>query len=420
MSEHAPIFDPQQLTDVAKRILERCDVLARLSEEPKRLTRTFCCEPMKKVHEQLTEWMQTVGMTSRVDALGNHIGTSEKRGDKVFMIGSHLDTVVNAGKYDGTLGVLLGLGAAELLKGAEITLPFTLEVVGFSEEEGVRFQTPYLGSRAIAGEFSPEMLEFQDAKGITVKTALEEFGVAPNQWRSAAYPMDDLIGFLEPHIEQGPVLDDLEIPVAVVTAIAGQTRATISFVGQAGHAGTVPLSLRKDALTGAAELISAIETLAGQTAGLFATVGNIRVEPNVPNVIPGQVDLRLDLRHAENDARLQAFEQIQQLTTDIATNRNIGWSVESCEHQPAVPMDASLTEKLLTSLERTGQPKQTLVSGAGHDAVMMARRTSASMLFLRCHEGISHHPREQVDEHAVSVALEVLVDLLTNLRRESP
>lgn len=398
--------------------MARCDELARLSEDPECLTRTFCCDAMAQVHQRLTGWMSAVGMHCRLDAVGNLVGRAEcsEPAARVFMIGSHLDTVINAGKFDGPLGVLLGLGAVELLKAAHIELPFHLDVIGFCEEEGVRFRTPFLGSRAIAGEFAPALLDLRDDQGTTVRQALDAFGADAANWASAEYPADQLIGFLEPHIEQGPVLEEASVPIGVVTGIAGQTRATFVFTGRAGHAGTVPHDLRKDALAAAAEFVVGVERLGRQTDGLFATVGDIRVQPNVSNVIPGRAAVRLDLRHSDDSQREDAYEQTQQLATEICGRRDLQWAIEASEQQPAVPMDATLSRALCDAISGTGRSTFELISGAGHDAVMMARQTRTTMLFLRCRDGISHHPDESVATDDVAAALEVIVNLVTTLR----
>jgi allantoate deiminase len=411
-------IDAQQVASTAARILERCEQLGRCSEDPSRLTRTFCCPAMSQVHQQLTEWMTLAGMECRVDALGNLIGRANgsTAASPVFMIGSHLDTVIDAGKYDGPLGVLLGLGVAELLCESGIELPFALEVIGFCEEEGVRFNTPFLGSRAVAGSFSADLLDLTDANGISVKSALDAFGVDASKWRTAEYPVQTLLGFLEPHIEQGPVLEQAGLPVAVVSAIAGQTRATFVFSGQAGHAGTIPHEFRKDALAAAAEFIGGVERIGQNTDGLFATIADISVWPNVSNVVAGRTQARLDLRHVDDAQRLTAFDQIQQLAADISERRGLAWEIEACQQQPAVPMDKSLSRRLSESIKAAAIQVHEMPSGAGHDAVMMARRTPTSMLFLRCRGGVSHHPDESVDVKDIAVGLDILVRMVTSLQ----
>lgn len=417
MSRSFPILTAAQIASAAERIMQRCDELARCSEEPSRLTRTFCCPEMTDVHSRLTEWMNACGMRCHVDAVANLIGRRESAQPtaSVFMIGSHLDTVVDAGKYDGTLGVLLGLGVVELLHAARIELPFTLDVIGFCDEEGVRFNTPFLGSRAVAGEFATELLDLVDNQGTTVRQALDAFGVESANWPSAEYPADQLRGFLEPHIEQGPLLEQSTTPVGVVAAIAGQTRSTFVFSGQAGHAGTVPHDCRKDALAAAAEFICGVERLGQRTDGLLATVGDVRAWPNVSNVIAGEAQVRLDLRHAEDLRRAWAYEQIRQLAAEISARRGVEWGIDVCEHQPSVAMDERLSRALSTAIANTGHAVHGLVSGAGHDAVMMAGKTPTSMLFLRCRGGVSHHPDEFVAADDVAAALEVMVNMVASM-----
>lgn len=415
------------MASTAARVLERCDQLGIFSEDPTCLTRTFCCPAMSKVHDQLTQWMTSAGMKCRVDSVGNLIGrvdglkTSGSRNEgsavsQLLMIGSHLDTVVDAGKYDGPLGVLMGLGVVELLNESGIELPFALEVIGFCEEEGVRFNTPFLGSRAIAGSFSGELLELTDANGTSIKSALQDFGLEGSNWQTAEYPPHTLLGFIEPHIEQGPVLEQAGLPVAAVSAIAGQTRATFVFSGQAGHAGTIPHEFRKDALAAAAEFIVGVERIGRITAGLFATIADISVRPNVSNVVAGWTAARLDLRHSDDAQRLTALEQIKQLACDISDRRGLTWEIEACQQQPAIAMDENLTNRLCESIKAAGIQVHKMPSGAGHDAVMMAQRTATSMLFLRCRGGISHHPDESVDVKDIEVGLDILMRTVTSLQ----
>lgn len=423
MTRSEPPIDAQQIAATAARIFARCDQLAGYSEDPSRLTRTFCCRAMSQAHDRLIEWMTAAGMECRTDAVGNLIGRvtgscpgKSGAASPVFMIGSHLDTVIDAGKYDGPLGVLMGLGVAELLRDHGIELPFALDVIGFSEEEGVRFNTPFLGSRAIAGEFSAELLELTDATGVSVKSALESFGLDVSKCQEAAYPEAALLGFLEPHIEQGPILEDADLPLAVVSAIAGQTRALFEFVGQAGHAGTIPHEFRRDALAATAEFTLGVERMGQETAGLFATIGEVHAWPNVSNVVAGRAEARLDLRHVDDSQRLRAWDRIQQLAAEIADRRGVSWAMEDCQQQPAVAMDAALSRRLEESIGAAGLPVHQMPSGAGHDAVMMARRTPTSMLFLRCRGGISHHPDESVEVDDIAAGLDVIVRMLTSLQ----
>lgn len=405
------------MLEAGRRILEQCDVLAAFSETPERLTRTFLSAPMRDVHAALSDWMRQAGMIVRLDAVGNLIGRypAAREPARTLLIGSHLDTVPNAGKYDGILGVLLGLALVEQLQGRR--LPFALEVIGFSEEEGVRFHKPYLGSLAAAGKFDPLLLELQDKAGATVAEVLHAYGLDPNALPQAAYDPDNLIGYLEVHIEQGPVLERLDAAVGVVEAIAGQSRLRLRFEGRAGHAGTVPMALRQDALAGAAEFVSAVEACGRKTDGLVATVGSLRVSPDAPNVIAGATDLTLDVRHADDLIRERAVDELRERARTLAEQRGLTVEFRNETRQPAVRMDPALTEYLSSAVEAYGHSVHRLVSGPGHDAAILAGVTPAAMLFVRSPGGVSHCPEEAVRPEDVAAALEVLLRLLDIVER---
>jgi allantoate deiminase len=356
---------------LSARVLERCDELARISEEPDRLTRRFGTDAMRRANELVGGWMREAGLHTREDAVGNLIG---RRGEgPLLMLGSHLDTVVDAGRYDGPLGVLVAIEAAE-----RVDRP--LEVVGFADEEGCRFGTAYLGSSALTGRFDPAWLDLRDDDGVRLGDLVGEVGPA----------RDDVLGYVEVHIEQGPVLERLGEPVGVVTAIAGQSHAEVTFAGEAGHAGTVPIEDRRDALTAAAEWILAVERAGG-------TVGRVEVEPGVRNVIPGRVTATLDLRHADDATRRATLEELRRRPSRVeVTWRDTG-------DIPAVAMDERLSEAFGVSTR--------LPSGAGHDAAMMASIAPAAMLFVRSRGG-SHNPAESVAEADVAVAIDALERLL--------
>jgi allantoate deiminase len=380
----------------AARVLERCEELARVSEEPARLTRRFGTPAMAQANELVGGWMREAGLATRVDAVGNLIG---RRGDgPALMLGSHLDTVVDAGRYDGPLGVLVALEAVERVPGA-------IEVVGFADEEGVRFGTAYLGSSAMTGRFDPAWLDLRDDQGVRLGDLVDE----PESAR------DDVLGYVEVHIEQGPVLERLGEPVGAVTAIAGQSHAHVRFAGEAGHAGTVPMDARRDALAAAAEFVLAVER-AGMVAtvgrrelepgatGVVATVGRLEVEPGVRNVIPAVATLSLDVRGADDDVRRDAVAGLRERAREIARRRRVQVTWEDTADVPAVAMDNSLTDAWGVATR--------LPSGAGHDAAMMASITPAAMLFVRCRGGISHNPAESIDEADVAVAIDALERLL--------
>ena len=426
MTNQAGSFDVERVeTTVVRRcearVMQRCDELAACSETPGQLTRRFCTPAMKAAHEKVRTWFEAAGMTCRLDAAGNLIGhweaATEPANDssKTLLVGSHLDTVANAGRYDGMLGVLLGVAIVELLAESSMRLPFAIDVIGFSEEEGVRHWTPYIGSRALVGDLPAEFLNKQDDDGISVIEALKLFGCDLSRIGAAQYRAEDVVAYVEPHIEQGPVLEAAGLPVGVVAGIAGQTRARFQFVGKAGHSGTVPMSNRQDALAAAAQFIGLVEHFAQQRDGLTATVGQIEVLPNVANVIPGEARLSLDVRHLDDEAREAAFRELTHQAALIAEQREIEFDLISMQHHPAVKCDATLSDRLREAVVAAGIKPMDLPSGAGHDAVMMARRFPVAMLFMRCAGGISHHPDESVTEVDVAVALEVLWRLVMKL-----
>jgi len=328
------------------------------------------------------------------------------------LLGSHLDTVRNAGKFDGPIGVVLAIASVENLHRRKIKLPFAIEIIGFSDEEGVRYQTTYLGSKAIAGDIGARDLKRRDADGITVAEALRNFGCNPAELKSARMNPAKLIGYVEAHIEQGPVLEQEKLAVGIVTGIAGQSRCRIDFSGQAGHAGTVPMSLRKDALCAAAEFVLAVETLAQRTQGLVATVGEIRVEPGASNVIPGKARLTLDVRHASDSIRRRALASLQNEAQKIARRRKLKSNLEHVHEAAAIVCSQKLSTQLALSVKRHQKRVLHLPSGAGHDAAVMAKITPVAMLFIQCKGGVSHHPDESARVKDVRVTLDVLSDFL--------
>lgn len=377
---------------------------------------------MQAAHALVSRWMQAAGMQVRSDAIGNLIGRYEgaTAGAATLLIGSHLDTVKNAGKYDGMLGVLVGIAAVEALyKGGE-RLPFAIEVVGFSDEEGVRFGTPFLGSRLLAGSFDPGLLELRDESGMTLREAVKAFGgdaAALEKFPpSPSLSRGGMLAYLEVHIEQGPVLADLGQALGVVSAIVGQSRLQLSFIGQAGHAGTTPMRLRQDALAGAAEFITEVERYARATPGLVATVGKLELSPNAINVIPGSANLSLDIRHAADGIRLKAQGDLLKRAKEIVDSRNLQLTQQWLGEQNAVPLDDALSELLA---QVAGDSIPVLVSGAGHDAMMMAQAMPSALLFVRSPNGVSHHPSETILEEDVAQALERVWDFLHRLGKAS-
>jgi allantoate deiminase len=316
--------------------------------------------------------------------------------------------VRDAGKYDGALGVLVALACVERLHQRGIRLPFALEVLAFADEEGLRYHTAYLGSEAIAGTLPRAHLERTDKQGITLAEAIRAFGGDPAALDLARKDPQHVLGYLEVHIEQGPMLEAQRLPVGIVTAIAGQSRIKLVFAGAAGHAGTVPMSMRRDPLGGAAEFVLAVELAAHTRAGLVATIGQINACPGVSNVIPGQVELSLDVRHHDDHQREHACHDLQRQAQAICGARQLDLTWQVVHENPATPCAPRLSELLGQAAEASGLLPYYLPSGAGHDTVAMAHLTDVAMLFVRCAEGISHHPAESVDEADVAVAIEVM------------
>ncbi len=398
----------------ALRAIAECQQIATMTEDPGRITRRFLTDPTRDVHALLRARMESLGMSVHIDAAGNLRGRSDTAGPRL-LLGSHIDTVPDAGAFDGVLGVTLALECAGLVR--EMGLSLAIDIVAFSEEEGVRFGVPFIGSRAVADRFDPALLALKDASGITLDQAIRHFGLDPSQIPAAA-TTENYAGFVEIHIEQGPVLEAENLSIAAVTGIVGQTRLTMEFAGQANHAGTTPMHLRRDAMAGAAEWISTVEKHAQQRDGLVATVGKIDASPNAGNVIAGKVSLALDVRHLHDAIRQTTANELIEAADAIAERR--GLAVQSTRQldQPAVSMDERLTAFLVEAMESPGMPQKRMPSGAGHDAMVMAARMPTTMLFLRSPGGISHNPAEAVREEDVSAALEVMRGFLARVAGE--
>lgn len=401
----------------SEKIMRRIEALAKISDEPGKITRTFASQAMRRANNLVAQWMREAGMKTRTDAIGNLIGhyDGEKNDAKLLLLGSHLDTVRNAGKFDGSLGVMLAIACVDHLHRQKIHLPFTVQVVGFADEEGVRYQTACLGSQVLAGCFDKKNLRRRDAAGISMADAIKRFGGNPAKLSSARLYPKQLVGYVEAHIEQGPVLEKQNLAAGIVRAIAGQTRARISFLGRAGHAGTTPMPLRKDALCAAAEFIIAVEALAKNTSGLVATVGEIAALPGAGNVIPGEARLSLDVRHEKDSLRRSAHLKLKNVAARIARRRLLRCNYEIVHEIAAVNCSKKLSQLLGQSAGRRQKRLIFLPSGAGHDAAFMAGITPSAMLFIRCKNGISHHPDESVKVQDVQIALEVLNDFLLSL-----
>jgi allantoate deiminase len=369
---------------------------------------------MHDCHREITAWLEPLGTEVRIDAAGNLRGfyPAAASGPQRLLIGSHLDTVPKAGAYDGVLGVVLAIALLEALSGQR--LPFGIEVVGFSEEEGVRFGIPFIGSRALVGRLDEELLKRQDVDGICVRQVIEEFGLNPREIPDALVK-DDVLGYVEFHIEQGPVLDQLGRPLGVVEAIAGQSRLEITFVGRANHAGTTPMHLRYDAIAAGAEWITAVEQEAQRISGLVATVGQVEAKPGAPNVIAGEARLSLDVRHSSDDVRTRAVETLVRKAEEIAKRRGLSVRWNTLLSQGAVAMNSFLACQTEEAIRRAGCEPHKMVSGAGHDAMILAEKVPSAMIFLRTPGGVSHVPTETVETGDVAKALESglhLLDLL--------
>ncbi|HEV2474445.1 MAG TPA: allantoate amidohydrolase [Ktedonobacteraceae bacterium] len=397
---------------MARTVMEWCEVLGAISEEPDCLSRPFATQAMRRANATVSAWMRDAGMQVEQDAIGNLIGRYEGSSTlaKTLVLGSHLDSVRDAGKYDGPLGVMIALACVQRLHSRGERLPFAIEVVGFADEEGMRFARSYLGSRAITGMFESTWLEAKDAQEMTMAEAIRDFGGNPDPLalRTPRWKREALLGYAEVHIEQGPVLEEANLPLGVVTAIAGQTRLRVGFTGMAGHAGTVPMPMRRDALSAAAEFALGVEAIARGLPGLVATIGQAQVQPGVSNVIPGQVMLSLDVRHQHDTIREQALIEMEARGRIIGEARHITFTWQALETQKAVPCAPYLANLFAQAIEASGYPAHRLPSGAGHDAAIMSALTDMAMLFVRCKGGISHNPAESVTSEDVGLAIDTL------------
>ncbi|MFI5012727.1 MAG: allantoate amidohydrolase [Hyphomicrobiales bacterium] len=399
---------------LGQRVMHRLDELAADTDEPGRITRLFLSPAHKSAVRRVRGWMEEAGLAAHDDDIGNVVGRIEgsAAGLPTFILGSHIDSVRNAGRYDGGLGVLSAVEVVAELRRCGTTLPFAIEVVAFGDEEGVRFPTTLSGSRALAGTFSRAGLSARDAEGVSLGEALRGFGCDTGAIGALARDPRKICGYLESHIEQGPVLEAENLALGVVTAIAGTTRFDVTVTGEAGHAGTVPMARRKDALAAAAEMIGAVEAEALRTPEVVATVGVIAALPGAINVIPAEVRFSVDLRAPADALRHRSVAAIEGRLHAIAAERGVGLRLTPLHEAPATACDAALIEALSEALSRQGHRVFTLPSGAGHDAMAMASLCPVAMLFLRCKGGISHNPSEAVTVEDADAAIEVMLDFL--------
>jgi len=401
----------------ASAVVGRCQFLARFSEVAGSLQRTFLSPPMRECHTAIANWLNPLGITPIIDAAGNLRATfpAAEPSAPRLLLGSHLDTVPNAGAYDGPLGVVLAIALLEELYEQKIQLPFAIELVAFSEEEGVRFGTPFIGSRALVGTLDEQLLSRHDPKGISVKEAMQNFGLDPAQLPAAQVQPENTAAYLEFHIEQGPALDKLGLPLAAVEAIVGQSRLALTFNGRANHAGTTPMDARHDALAGAAAWMVAVENEASRTPGLVATVGSVEVRPGAANVVPSEARLTLDIRHQSDAVRAESLRELTTTAQAIATRRDLALTVTTLLEQSAVAMDPFVVKQIESAICAAGCTPHRMPSGAGHDAMILAERVPSAMIFLRSPGGVSHDPSESVLVEDVAHAIDCGLHLLKQL-----
>lgn len=378
-------------------LLARADALAAVTAGPG-LTRLYLTDEHRHANALVERWMTDAGMTVRTDAVGNIVGRYEgdRPGAPALLLGSHLDTVRDAGRYDGMLGVLAAIACVEDLHRRGRRLPFAVEVIGFGDEEGTRFQSTLIGSRAVAGTLDPAALAAVDGDGVTLARALAHWGLDPARIGDAARRPDGILAYAELHIEQGPVLESLDQPVGVVTAIAGAVRLSVTVRGTAGHAGTVPMGLRRDALAAAAEMVLAVEEECGTRPPVVGTVGRIAAGPGAVNVIPGEATFTVDMRAEQDPARDTALDATLARFHAIAARRGVALAVTPTHAAAAVACSPALVRQMADAAAAEGFAAHRLPSGAGHDAMAMAALCPVGMLFVRCHGGISHNPAEAI------------------------
>jgi len=405
-----------QVKLLGENVMRRLDQLAEFTDVPGELTRLYLSTAHKAAALQVQAWMGEAGMLAAIDAVGNVVGRyeGERPGLPALLLGSHIDTVRNAGKYDGNLGVIAAIEAVAELHRQQRRLPFAIEVLGFGDEEGVRFPVTLTGSRTIAGTLDAAALDAEDADRISIREALQQFGCNPFQIPDIPRRREDVLGYVEVHIEQGPVLEAEDLPVGIVTAIAGASRFTVDVTGVAGHAGTVPMRLRQDAGAAAAEMILAVERTAIETADLVATVGRVEVMPGAVNVIPSAARFTIDIRSPSDQVRSDAITRLRHEMEAVAARRSVELSMIRSYDAAAATCARSVMEQLEAAVSRAGIRPLRLPSGAGHDGLAMISLCPIGMLFVRCKGGISHNPAESSTVEDVDAAVSVLVDFLSH------
>lgn len=426
-------IDPDRIAVSARRVMARCDELARVSAVSGQIERVYLSPEHARVNRLTAEWMREVGMRARLDAAGNQVGRIDG-GDPstpALMLGSHLDTVPDAGRFDGIVGVLMALEVVRLLRmpgeqgeASRTALPFALEVIAFSDEEGTRFGKALLGSSAVAGTWDPAWWTLTDADGTTLREAFLEFGLDPARIGEAARRADELVGYLEAHIEQGPELDERGESLAVVSSIASARRFQLVVEGEARHAGGTPYDRRRDALLGASEAALAIERICRAEHHIIGTVGQLEAYPGAVNVVPGEARLSLDLRGEFDLARDQVWDAITRDLDEIMGRRRLRWRAREVHSAPAVfcapLLQDVVREGILSTLPAGADDPATIFSRAGHDGMALGTLTDVGMLFLRNPDGISHHPDESVSTGDVALGIRALTEAVLQLAADRP
>lgn len=414
MSEVARVSGERQMVRAAE--------LARHSEQPDGLTRVAYSPEYRAAAELVMGWMREAGMQARLDAVGNVAGRYEAAtpGAPCLLMGSHLDTVRNAGRYDGMLGVISAIECVAALQAAGRRLPFALEILGFVDEEGVRFGTTLLGSRAIAGRLTPADLQAKDASGMTLAEAMRAFGLDPEAVGQAARRPEEILAYAELHIEQGPRLEAEGLAVGAVTAINGYSRFAVRIEGEAGHAGTVPMGLRRDALAAAAECVLAVERIGAAEPNLVATVGRLEALPGAINVIPGEVRFTVDLRAPDDAQRARAVAALEAAFSQVSGRRGVALELALTQQQGVAACAEGLIRRVEAAIAAEGHRVLRLPSGAGHDGMALKGFADIAMIFVRCTRGISHNPAEAITAADAEAGARVLLRFIEDFTPSSP